>query len=127
MTEILGGSYACFPGPLFFSSIILPLSKSLFPAPTTTSMGRQGLVVQDGKQRLRARPFPDIDFLGSDSPCRILDGLIMEAILAKIALPVGWHLETQGHRPQVRDLTKKIHRRFRVTILQFAVGGAHAA
>ena len=127
ITEIVGGSYAFFPGPLFFSSILSPLIEKLSSTPSTPSIGSHGLVVQDGKQRLRTRPLPDINFFGSDSPCRVLDGFIVEAILAKIALPVGWHLESQGHGPQVRDLTEKIHRRFGVTILQFTVGGAHAA
>jgi len=67
MTEIFGRSYACFSGALLSSSINSPSLKSLFPTSATTSMGSHGLVVQDGKQRLRARPFPNIDFLGSDS------------------------------------------------------------
>src|SRR5882672_12778881 len=94
----------CFPLPS-----ISPSSKGRPSTSTTTSTGSHGLVVQDGKQRLRAGPFPDIDFLGSDSQRRILDGLIVEAILAKTALPVCWHLETQGHRPQMRDLTEEIN------------------
>jgi hypothetical protein len=112
---------------LLSSSINPPSSNSLSSTSTTTSAVSQGLVVQDGEQRLWATPFPDIDRFVSDSPCRILCGLVVESTLAKITLAVRWHLETQGHRPQVRNFTEKINRRFRVAILQFTVGRAHTA
>ena len=51
----------------------------------------------------------------------------MLAPRAEIAFSVFRNLETQCDRAQVRDLTKKVDRRFRVAILQFSVGGAHAA
>ena len=110
MTEIFGGSYTWFGEAFLSSSINPPSSKILSPASTTTPAGSRGLVIQDGKQHLRASPFPNIDFLVHDSLRRFLDGFVMKAILAKIAFPVCWHLEAQSHRPEVCDLTKKINR-----------------
>ncbi len=50
MTEIRGGSYACFPGPLFLSSIILPSSKSYLPQPPQPPLAATGWLLRMGSR-----------------------------------------------------------------------------
>src|ERR1700694_1671701 len=49
------------------------------------------------------------------------------AARAKVALSVRRNWEPNGHRSQVRDFAKKLHRRLWVSIFQFSICRAHAA
>src|ERR1700736_5630426 len=49
------------------------------------------------------------------------------AARAKVALSVRRNWEPNGHRPQMRDFAKKLHRRLWISIFQFSICRAHAA
>src|SRR6202022_1290460 len=49
------------------------------------------------------------------------------AARAKVALSVRRNWEPNGHRPQMRDFAKKLHRRLWVSIFQFSICRTHAA
>src|SRR5215472_378218 len=128
MTVTCGDSYGLFFSGAPSSNTNPPTSRLRPPSTSVaTSVGSSGRVIQDGQQNLRAGPFAHIDFFRPDSVCRFLNRFIMSATRAEIAFSVRRHIETQCHRTQVRDFTEEVNRRFRVTILQFAIGGAHAA
>src|ERR1700722_6665879 len=106
----------------YFSSRLGPPTPS-----TATSRGSRGRDIQDGEQNLRTGPLTHIDIFRSDSARGFLHRVMMSAAGAEITFPMLRDFETQSHRPQVRGLAKELDWRFRIVVLQFAIGGTHTA
>src|SRR5579863_1345193 len=111
-------------GEIAIHSVFSFISRSVTAVAAT---GRRVGIAQNRKYLVRAHPILDINFLVRDSARRLHQIVMLTTTRTELALSMGGNISTDGRCPQVRDVAKKLHRTLFISVLHFAVRGAHTA
>src|SRR5208282_6607566 len=84
-------------------------------------------IIQNWQDLLRAHPGVYINLLALNPSRGLAHFFIATATSTEFAIPVRGNLGADRGGAKVRNMTKKFHRAFAVTVLEFSVGGAHPA
>src|ERR1035441_10579560 len=100
------------------------VGRSVVPT-TPAPAHRRARIIQDRKDLLWSHPALYVDLLAYNPPRRLQHARVLSSACAEFAFPVRWNFHPDHLRPQMRNIAKKLHRTFPISVLHLAVGRTH--